>query len=374
MIGSLRFWNGKSVFNLKEKLTLIIPTRNRHHFLIKTLGYYVKMKANLNIILADSSDPDIFDKNRLLVQSVSGHFPIFHQFYSTELGNQSIIAQCIEMVKTPYCMYTGDDDFLIPPALQKCIAFLDANKDYSLASGMGVRPIVHQVSPRRFEIFSVDASILQKNDAPLGSQRLLRTYHPSWAPNSFAIHRTEILRHAFVHADRLGLDADSYCDTFFEVAINGFFSIAGREAKFTDFLYLVMLKHDQQIYHVRPLKFFDKLTHEHFSGNLKKIAQWWTEEMVAREAIEKNKAQEIAEAVLLVYLRGKILSGKPREIFFGSSSAGKNRWEAMLRRGWHFIKSKRTHISLPALMSRRSVYHKDFMKIHQILTTEENIH
>ena len=46
--------------------------------------------------------------------------------------------ELIELAPTPYVAGIGDDDFLIPNGLEKCIAFLEDHSEYSTAHGICV--------------------------------------------------------------------------------------------------------------------------------------------------------------------------------------------------------------------------------------------
>ena len=116
--------NSKIKEDIWDKVTLIIPTYNRHNYLTRILDYY--SNVNLRILVADSSQNEYPFKNTYQID-------YFH--YPNYMPSKKL-ADIIQKVKTPYVFMCADDDFIIPRAIEKCIKFLDKNSDYSSAQGI----------------------------------------------------------------------------------------------------------------------------------------------------------------------------------------------------------------------------------------------
>jgi len=110
-----------------ENLTLIIPTYNRSKNLNRLLKFY--SDTNVKIIVLDASVNPEFYLNSDQVNYK--HSP------ESELHLRLLYAS--KIVSTDYVAICADDDFLFPQGLEKCIEFLEINKDYACAQGAYIR-------------------------------------------------------------------------------------------------------------------------------------------------------------------------------------------------------------------------------------------
>ena len=108
---------------MKEKLTIIIPTHERHHLLSRAIEFYKTWKCK--VIIADSSKSRYTKKNPDNIHYL--HFPgksICNKLYQASLE-----------VTTPYTCLCADDDYLGNTALKSGIEYLDNNINYVSVSG-----------------------------------------------------------------------------------------------------------------------------------------------------------------------------------------------------------------------------------------------
>ena len=112
---------------LEKKLTLICPSYNRHIFLKRTINYW--SKTNYRVIIADGSANPI-ENTYLKYDNVS--------YYHIKEGLVERILFLLTKINTPYACLLGDDEFYIPSSLNKCIEFLDKNKEYGSAIGRAI--------------------------------------------------------------------------------------------------------------------------------------------------------------------------------------------------------------------------------------------
>ena len=109
-----------------NKVTLIIPTHERHHYLERILDYYINIKSvDFEILIADSSV-------KAFREIESPNIKYLHMPYIDLVEKLSIV---LKFPRTPYTLICADDDFIIPDTIFKCIDFLDQNSDYSSAQG-----------------------------------------------------------------------------------------------------------------------------------------------------------------------------------------------------------------------------------------------
>jgi glycosyltransferase involved in cell wall biosynthesis len=107
--------------NLAQKLSICIPTYNRIHFLAWTVARAIKDFPDVQLIVSDDGSDDGTDTIaapglRYLRQSKNiGPFP----------NMRAVLLEA----KTEYCVFLGDDDYLVPEEVQKGVDFLEAHPD-----------------------------------------------------------------------------------------------------------------------------------------------------------------------------------------------------------------------------------------------------
>jgi glycosyltransferase domain-containing protein len=119
-------------------LTLILPTRNRTEFLLRLLRYYADLGFRVPIVIADSSDGDAVDATRRNLDRLPASLTVGHRTFAPTASLVGKVESALEEVRTPYVVIGADDDFHVPGALQRAVAFLDANPQYSLVHGDAV--------------------------------------------------------------------------------------------------------------------------------------------------------------------------------------------------------------------------------------------
>lgn len=116
-------------------VTLIIPTYNRPDFLKRILNYYNQSNIVAEIIVADSSNPTNKILNKKIVQSFPKLNILYLNKFSPVLVSHHKFAKMVEFVKTKYCVFCADDDFIMPNGIKQSVNFLEKNPDYSAAHG-----------------------------------------------------------------------------------------------------------------------------------------------------------------------------------------------------------------------------------------------
>jgi len=105
--------------------TVIIPTYNRPEYLKRILSYYLSFEVK--IIVADASD-EVFPYLSLYKDQIEySHTP--------NMDMVERVNKVTSLIYTPYVLLCADDDFIVPDAVNRVVAFLEENPDY--ASGVG---------------------------------------------------------------------------------------------------------------------------------------------------------------------------------------------------------------------------------------------
>src|SRR5260221_10832539 len=120
----------------KSKVDIVIPTYNRPEYLKRILEYYSPYTKDFNFIIADSSTPQNKNKNKKIIKDYSSTLSILYldKFHPT-LQQHYKFAQMVKYIKSKYCVFCADDDFIVPKAIKECVEFLKKNPDYSVAHG-----------------------------------------------------------------------------------------------------------------------------------------------------------------------------------------------------------------------------------------------
>lgn len=130
-----------SVMEPLKKLTVVIPTYERHSFVLRAMKFWDN--KNVSVVILDGSKNSI-SKNKL--REFSSNLKYFHMPVSLrarlEFISKAFLDKSINQNK-PYVLLQGDDEFYIPSSLKYCINELDKNKELISCCGtaLGFRPV-----------------------------------------------------------------------------------------------------------------------------------------------------------------------------------------------------------------------------------------
>jgi len=163
---------------MKESITVIIPTHERHHILSRAIDYYGQL--GISVLVVDSSH-SFFDK-KLPENICYMHLPgsLFGDKIYAGLGS----------VSTPFSCLCADDDFLAENGLKVGKEFLEENLDYVSVQGHYIQfdPLhpEEKYNPLYLEMHGF------RNDSDIIKDRVLNVS----TPNIYALHRTIVLKKA----------------------------------------------------------------------------------------------------------------------------------------------------------------------------------
>jgi len=114
--------------------TLVIPTYNRPDLLRRLVTYYVERTQPPNLLVLDSSAPDIAAQN---AAALAAYGPsLRHIVYPSTTPMAAKLARGLQEVATPTVSFCADDDLVFTEALQQARDFLLQNPDYVCAHGL----------------------------------------------------------------------------------------------------------------------------------------------------------------------------------------------------------------------------------------------
>ncbi len=128
------------MINHQDQITILTPTMNRSEFVLRSLQYYAKVGFTGTFMIGDSSNKLERTKIESYIAEYKSKLRIIYLYFPTDRYKNDAICmrEMIEKADTPYLVYAGDDDILIPNTLAKCAKFLEENANYSAAHGVFV--------------------------------------------------------------------------------------------------------------------------------------------------------------------------------------------------------------------------------------------
>src|SRR3989338_8022402 len=104
-----------------EKLSIVIPTKNRNLFLGKLLKYHAQNGFGGTILIGDASDEPELGKNKETINFFEKRLHIVHERHDPSVSLIEGANRLLESATTPFTVLSGDDDFLVPAALSRCV-------------------------------------------------------------------------------------------------------------------------------------------------------------------------------------------------------------------------------------------------------------
>lgn len=182
-----------------QKYTIIITTNNRPMLFKRVLTYYNQSNEKNRIIVADTSDDKIQQKNKQTISS----YPNLDVFYLTDFpglnefpgpsGQFLKIAEAMKYVKDKYCLTCADDDFIIPEGIRKSIEFLEKNQDYVVAQGQYMGFDVSKSSEGK-PVFRWKYDNKPESNTHSNPRDRLMQQMSNYMLTIYAVHRTETMK------------------------------------------------------------------------------------------------------------------------------------------------------------------------------------
>ncbi len=116
------------------KHTLVIPTFNRPALLKKLIQYYRDRASWIDLLILDSSRSDIAQQNAKAMSIYASG--VSHVVFPEDVVVVSKLSDGLQLVRTPYVSFCGDDDLVFPNGLCQAISFLHGHLDYVSAHGL----------------------------------------------------------------------------------------------------------------------------------------------------------------------------------------------------------------------------------------------
>ena len=371
-----------------KMITIILPTKNRHDVLFRALRYYSEVGFKGCICIGDSSDGEHLERNKRQIKMFGNRLNIVHKEYP-ELDEPQCSQQLANIVNTPYAAWVGDDDFLIPSGLEKCMIFLEEHPEYSAAHGQDLK-----IKTKDNVVFGPIVSCKLVNhqaveEAESASERLLNyAKHPTTV--TYSVHRTETLQ--LIWRNNHLVDDRVFTGRFPE-----YISIIKGKIKEIDCLSLIRGRLSYRYIAIEQQCIYSWLTNEKWLSFFKIFEDVFIKELMKKDEIGSEKAREVVKQFLLHFiycrLRDNFQADHPRDynsLFPDKASQAKSELEdgqSLLKRLKYLIPglqrfrrklidfgvtssglTERHGLTLQSFLDPSSPYHRDFMPVYHAVT------
>lgn len=354
-------------------LTICVPTMDRSPFVRRLLAYYASTGFRHWIFIGDSSCPEHAAQNRTAAAMLQDRLKIVYR-ECPGLSSCGTVEQLNTMVSTPYCVLQGDDDFLCPTGLERCVAFLEAHPEYGAAHGQGLRFQTESNGPHG-PIGTVASYPQATLEAPTGAQRLLELFTVSLATLLSSVHRTPTWQAMFRGLTEMpGIrNRNVFKDELIATCVS---VIRGR-VKALDGLSLIRQTHTEDSYRFPHV--YDWLTDPDWFPSYQVFHDRLVEELIRQDGVNREQALAEIRRAFWAYMKHEVIETRKKEERSTPRRAASRlrTWAKRIpgvRRTWRAVRAQiqrqRDEHSLPALLSPSSPSHADFLPVYSVVTNE----
>ncbi len=343
-------------------ITILIPTLNRSEFIQRLLTYYSSVDFKGYIFIGDSSNDDHARRSQQAIARFQDKLKIIYRYYPSPpyTNNALCLQEMIELTPTPYAVYAGDDDFVIPSTLARCAAFLDNHPDYSAAHGLSVN--FYKATGAYGPISRLEYAVGHTLESASAVERWKGYMRHSHSPQYY-LHRVETWRRMYQDISTVPIN---YLGV--EVLPCSFSAILGK---------IKELDGISCLFQINDVKSFGWSTHSMYSLTMEPtwgsavegLRRVIASELAQRDHLSESEAQEIFDKefwrhMMILMEAHYNMRYDPANNF----SAFKRRFPAMVKmvQWWRQIKGRKyRRISLELLLNSKHPYHADFMPAYQ---------
>ena len=171
-------------------LGIVIPTKDRFEFVSTQLSYYAEINCPYRIYIGDSSGANDLAKTRRLIDNLGSRVAVSHIILPGSNDHEAIF-EVLKNVTEPYSAVIGDDDFLVPSGLEKCVNFIATHSEFSTVHG--VASILSSYDQLTGSVKGYGAYDLKSEENDDASSRLI-SFMDNYYETVFSVHRTEQFR------------------------------------------------------------------------------------------------------------------------------------------------------------------------------------
>lgn len=189
---------------MNSLIDFVIPTYNRPHLLRRILEYYHQNGKDFNFIIADSSSAEDKARNKKIVNLYPDLNILYIDKFPQKMKQHHKFIKMVNYVKSKYCVFCADDDFIIPKAIEEAVRFLESNPDYSAAQGthIGYAIFKNFWLNKFFWLFRQTPYSISSPDPIERVSHHLSNY----APVIWAVRRTDVVKNCYREFGKIKFD------------------------------------------------------------------------------------------------------------------------------------------------------------------------
>ncbi len=350
-------------------LTLVVPTRNRVHFLSRFLNYYADRGFSHPILIADASDPEPYETLERIIWRHRHRLQVTHLLYPGEDAGVCL-AHGFKQVRTPYALFAADDDFYVPAALDRCVSFLERSPDYRVAHGICIKFKIDTGRAHGQFLWASHYDYFDIEDES-GCARLGHFLGRRYASGN-SVHRTEDIRDAYEWAVELKLDV------FFLEFLTSCIPVIRGKVKRMEKLFRLWQVHPAQSSVRVPLDPFSWVGTKYWADHYNRFKRCLAEELARQDGVPVWEGEEVVKKYTWLFLSNMFnhdwnIAYAPHRLngFRAGLKDSFRRALGRLKAGnrlFSFIPTSSMDLSLEDLLHPSSVYHEDFMPIYQAVS------
>lgn len=348
-------------------ISILIPTMNRSDYLIRALQYYASVNFTGWILIGDSSEPAHIEKIQQTVQSLQDRLQIIYEYCpkSEYKSNAPVLQRLIDLAPTPYVVYAGDDDFVIPRTLERCANFLAEHPDHSAVSGVSIA-IQLRTDTAHDQIISAGYVGRHQVLSEKATDRWIG-YTRQAISTQYYLHRTETWRQMYRYVKEVPLRYLG--EEFLPCSI----SMLSGKVTTIDGLGCVFQQQKAKTFGWYTHSMYGLMTHPDWSCSANRLRQIIIDEIVQQDHLSAKEAQAIFDKEFWRHLNHMLqwhymLHHDEPLNFYDRLKRNQRLLSAylFLQRLRHTKEHK--WISLDKLLDKTDSLHEDFMPVYQAIT------
>jgi glycosyltransferase domain-containing protein len=270
---------------------------NRVDFVIRQLRYYASIKCLHTIYIGDSSSKKESEKIQDEINRLGNTINVKYYYLPNHNIWQAHYRLTTE-VKEKYTCLSGDDDYQIPDSITKCAEFLEANPEYTTASGHAISFRLKQNGVYGELLRLADYKRGQiENDT--GAKRIMNFFN-NYYVTFFSVNRTKQTMEYWKSSEKIPDQAFGS-----EILPNSLSLIHGK-SKILDCLGFVRQIHGQ---YNGLLNSFDWMMGKDWNLSFEIFTKILTEKIAVADNIGINEADQIVKQVSWKYLAKRLSRG-----------------------------------------------------------------
>ena len=282
-------------------ITILIATKNKNYFLSRALNYYSALKFTGNIIIIDSSENLELEKNKITISELKD-LKIFHKIFKGHIF-QALAAGSLD-IKTNFAICSGDDDYLIPSGLKKCIDILEKKENYTAIHGDSI--LVSLKEDNLSSIEDVTYKFQPTCEQGTAANRLKKLFS-RYGTSNFSVQRTKDFCRSFRCFD---LNVKEKINPLHEI-LNTSLSTAYGKIGYIKGLSAVRIGHSQR----NKLPDTKTLTEaENFSSISNFFVEYLSKEISMKDNITEEASKNLVRIMFDKYIKRKIKKKKSAKL------------------------------------------------------------